>query len=57
MARYADTYGYQADVERDMSAWRDWVIKAFTENLSYDRFILYQIAGDLLPNATREQPW
>jgi len=55
LARYADTYGYQNDVERDMSAWRDWVIKAFNENLSYDKFLTWQLAGDLLPNATREQ--
>jgi hypothetical protein len=55
LARYADTYGYQTDMERDMSAWRDWVIKAFNENLSYDKFITWQIAGDLLPNSTREQ--
>ena len=55
LARYADTYGYQADVDYDMSPWRDWVIRAFNENLPYDRFILWQIAGDLLPDATREQ--
>ncbi|MEK7781655.1 MAG: DUF1549 domain-containing protein, partial [Verrucomicrobiota bacterium] len=55
LARYADTYGYQNDVERDMSPWRDWVIKAFNENLSYDKFLTWQLAGDLLPNATREQ--
>ena len=55
LARYADTYGYQADVYRDMSPWRDWVIAAFNRNLSYDQFLLWQIAGDLLPNATDEQ--
>lgn len=55
LARYADTYGYQADVERDLSPWRDWVVKAFNENLSYDRFITWQLAGDLLPEATDEQ--
>jgi len=55
LARYADTYGYQADVDTDLSPWRDWVIRAFNENLSYDRFLLWQIAGDLLPNATRDQ--
>jgi hypothetical protein len=55
LARYADTYGYQADVERDMSPYRDWVIAAFNRNLPYDQFLTWQLAGDLLPNATREQ--
>ncbi len=55
LARYADTYGYQSDVDRDMSAWRDWVIGAFNKNLSYNKFILWQIAGDLFPDATDEQ--
>jgi len=55
LARYADTYGYQADVDRDMSPWRDWVIRAFNENLPYDQFITWQLAGDLLPAATRDQ--
>ena len=55
LARYADTYGYQADVDRDMSPYRDWVIRAFNQNLPYDQFLLWQLAGDLLPNATREQ--
>lgn len=55
LARFADTYGYQSDVERDLSPWRDWVIWAFNENLPYDQFILWQLAGDLLPGATRDQ--
>ena len=55
LARYADTYGYQADVERDMSPYRDWVIAAFNRNLPYDQFLTWQLAGDLLPDATREQ--
>ena len=55
LARYADTYGYQADVERDMSPWRDWVIRAFNQNLPYDQFLTWQLAGDLLPDATDEQ--
>ncbi len=55
LARYADTYGYQADVTRDMSPYRDWVISAFNTNLPYDQFLTWQLAGDLLPDATREQ--
>ena len=55
LARYADTYGYQADVDRDMSPYRDWVIRAFNDNLPYDRFLTWQLAGDLLPGATRDQ--
>ena len=55
LARYADTYGYQADVDRDMSPYRDWVIRAFNGNLPYDQFLTWQLAGDLLPRATREQ--
>jgi len=54
-ARYADTNGYQGDNERTMWPWRDWVIRAFNENMPYDRFTIEQIAGDLLPDATREQ--
>ena len=55
LARYADTYGYQADVDRDMSPYRDWVIRAFNDNLPYDQFLTWQLAGDLLPDATRDQ--
>lgn len=55
IARYADTHGYQDDFERIMWPWRDWVIHAFKENLPYDEFVTYQLAGDLLPNATMEQ--
>ena len=54
-ARYADTSGYQSDGERFMWRWRDWVIEAFNRNLPFDQFTLVQIAGDLLPNATRAQ--
>src|SRR5437660_7295732 len=54
-ARYADTNGYQTDAERSMWRWRDWVIEAFNRNLPYDRFLVEQIAGDLLPGATRDQ--
>ena len=55
LARYADTHGYQTDVHRPTWPWRDWVIKAFNENLPYDQFITWQLAGDLLPDAGREQ--
>ncbi len=54
-ARYADTHGYQSDRFRAMWPYRDWVIKAFNENRRYDRFALEQLAGDLLPNATKDQ--
>ena len=54
-ARYADTNGYQSDGERSMWRWRDWVIDAFNRNLPFDRFSVEQLAGDLLPGATREQ--
>jgi hypothetical protein len=54
-ARYADSNGYQGDSERTMWPWRDWVVHAFNDNLPYDRFTTWQLAGDLLPNATREQ--
>ena len=55
VARYADSYGFQVDREREMWPWRDWVIKAFNENLTWDKFVTYQLAGDLLPNATDDQ--
>ncbi|MGH9628090.1 MAG: DUF1553 domain-containing protein [Bryobacteraceae bacterium] len=54
-ARYADTNGYQYDGERVMWRWRDWVIESFNRNQPYDQFILEQIAGDMLPDATLEQ--
>jgi hypothetical protein len=55
VARYADSYGYQDDNIRTQWPWRDWVIHAFNENLPYDKFLTWQIAGDMLPNATKEQ--
>ncbi len=55
LARYADTHGYQDDLERVMWPWRDWVIHAYRENMPFDQFVKWQLAGDLLPNPTREQ--
>ena len=54
-ARYADSNGYQGDSDRTMWPWRDWVVRAFNENLPYDQFTIWQLGGDLLPNPTREQ--
>lgn len=54
-ARYADTNGYFGDLPRMAWPWRDWVIRAFNENLPYDQFTIHQLAGDLLPNATLDQ--
>jgi hypothetical protein len=55
LARYADSYGFQVDRERDMWPYRDWVIRAFNENLPWDQFVTWQLAGDLLPESTDEQ--
>ena len=55
IARYGDSHGYQDDLERVMWPWRDWVIHAYNSNLPYDEFITWQLAGDLIPNATKEQ--
>jgi hypothetical protein len=54
-ARYADTNGYQGDRERTMWPWRDWVVNAFNENMPLDQFTIWQLAGDLLPEATDQQ--
>jgi hypothetical protein len=55
VARYADSHGYQDDNYRTQWPWRDWVIHAFNENLPYTKFITWQLAGDLMPNSTKEQ--
>ncbi|HMV83517.1 MAG TPA: PSD1 and planctomycete cytochrome C domain-containing protein [Blastocatellia bacterium] len=54
-ARYADSDGYEKDKQRAVWFYRDWVINSFNQDKSYDKFIIEQIAGDLLPNATQEQ--
>ena len=54
-ARYADSNGYQGDRDRTMWPWREWVVKAFNQNMPFDEFTINQLAGDLLPNATFEQ--
>ena len=54
-ARYADSYGYQSDQLSPTWPYRDWVVRAFNDNLRHDEFLRWQLAGDLIPNATREQ--
>ncbi|MEM9282308.1 MAG: PSD1 and planctomycete cytochrome C domain-containing protein [Verrucomicrobiota bacterium] len=55
LARYADSNGYQHDDLRSMWPWRDWVIKALNADMPYDQFTIEQLAGDLLPNPTKDQ--
>ncbi|MCB0685684.1 MAG: DUF1553 domain-containing protein [Saprospiraceae bacterium] len=55
VGRYADSHGYQDDGMRNTWPWRDWVIDQFNHNLRYDTFLLWQLAGDLLPNPSEEQ--
>lgn len=55
LARYADSHGYQDDNYRTQWPWRDWVIYSFNKNMPYDQFVTWQLAGDLLPNANKEQ--
>lgn len=55
LVRFADTNGIHHDHYREMTPYRDWVIRAFNDNLSFDRFVTYQIAGDLYPAPTQDQ--
>lgn len=55
ISRYSDSYGYQDDNIRTQWPYRDWTIHAFNKNLPYDKFITWQLAGDLLPDANKEQ--
>jgi len=55
LARYSDTNGYEKDMQREQWAWRDWVINAVNRDMPYSQFLVEQIAGDLLPDATQDQ--
>ncbi|MEM6801967.1 MAG: DUF1549 domain-containing protein, partial [Bacteroidota bacterium] len=55
VARYADSHGYQDDGMRTTWPWRDWLIRSFNQNMPYDQFLLEQLAGDMLPSASRDQ--
>jgi hypothetical protein len=55
LARYSDTFGYQVDRDRRVWPWRDWVIRAFNQNVPYDQFLTWQIAGDLLEASSDDQ--
>ena len=55
LVRLADTNGMHKDFPRDFSTYRTWLIRAFNDNLRFDEFIKYQVAGDLYPEASRDQ--
>lgn len=55
LVRFADTNGIHHDHYRDLSSYRDWVIRSFNANLPYDDFVRYQLAGDLYPEPTQDQ--
>jgi len=55
ISRYADSYGFQVDRDREVWPWRDWVIRSFNDNLPFDQFITWQLGGDLLPQPTDDQ--
>ena len=55
LVRYGDTIGFHSDNPREVWPWRDWCINAFNKNQPFNQFSIEQIAGDLIPNATREQ--
>ncbi|MCH5598588.1 PSD1 and planctomycete cytochrome C domain-containing protein [Niabella ginsengisoli] len=55
VSRYADSYGYQDDDRRTQWPYRDWVIHAFNKNMPYDQFLTWQLAGDMLPDSSKEK--
>lgn len=55
VARYADSHGFQDDIPNNMWPWRDWVVDSFNQNMPFNQFGTWQIAGDLIPEATRDQ--